>query len=210
MASKVSLSMHSITKTVMLALLASLPLHTQAVPLSASEVNPIEVGSTAPDVRIHDMDGQSVQLSALISKQPAIVIFYRGSWCPYCTRHLAELGKIENEILKAGYQIIAISPDRPETIVETSEGEALAYSLYSDSSMEAAQAFGLAFQVDTATLEKYDHHGIDLEKASGQSHHWLPVPALYVLEKDGRIKFRYFDANYKERLSSEALLQAIR
>jgi peroxiredoxin len=197
-------------KTLLFSLMANLPLLSQAVPLAATEVNPIEIGSTAPTITLQNRDAQKVQLTQLLADQAAVLIFYRGDWCPYCTRHLAELAEIEDEILAAGYQIIAISPDSPEQIAQTSAEGNFSYQLYSDSSMQAAQAFGLAFQVDAPTLEKYEKHGIDLIAASGHEHQLLPVPAVYVVDQNGLIKFRYFDPNYKNRLSGQQLLEAIR
>lgn len=197
------------TKTLLLALMSCLPLLSQAVPLSATEVNPIEVGSTVPTITLQDIDAHKVQLTELLAERAAVLIFYRGDWCPYCTRHLAELAEIESDILAAGYQIIAISPDRPEQIAQTSAEGDFSYQLYSDSSMQAAKAFGLAFQVDAPTLEKYRKHDIDLVVASGYEHQLLPVPAVYVVDQSGLIQFRYFDPNYRNRLSGQELLEAI-
>jgi peroxiredoxin len=194
-----------------LGLIASLPLVASAsVPLSATEVNPIEVGSTVPEATLYSAEGESIELSELLSGQAAVIVFYRGGWCPYCTRHLSALAEIESKIRSQGYRIIAISPDRPEKIVETGESDDFGYELYSDSSMEVAMAFGLAFKLDAPTLEKLDGYGIDVEAASGQDHHLLPVPAVFVVDQSGLVSFRYHNPDYRERLTSEALMKAIR
>lgn len=75
--------------------------------------------------------------------------------------------------------------------------------------MAAASAFGLSFKVDSPTLKKLDSYDIDIEAASGQNHHLLPVPAVFITDDEGRITFRHYDPNYKKRLSSKALLKAI-
>ena len=209
MYSTVILYMTYLSKFFLVLSITVLPLAATTVPQTADEVNPIEVGSTAPDATIQNAQREALQLSQLLSKAPTVLVFYRGSWCPYCNRQLAALGEIENDILNAGYQIIALSPDRPAKIAEAIEESETAYSLYSDSSMEAAKAFGLAFQVDAASLEKRKGYANKLEQASGQNHHWLPVPAVYVIEQGGKIRYRYYNTNYRERLSSEALLEAI-
>ena len=84
----------------------------------------------------------------------------------------------------------------------------MGYSLYSDSDLEAADAFGLGFQVDEKTLKKYRAFDIDLGVASGRTHNRLPVPAVFVIGKDGRVKFNYANPDYRERLSGAVLVAA--
>jgi peroxiredoxin len=181
-----------------------------AVPTDASEVNPVEVGSTAPDVTLTRADGSPVRLQDLVADQPAVLVFYRGGWCPYCNRHLSDLGQVEDELRDLGYRIHAVSPDKPEKVAEKATDGEVDYSLYSDSSAEAARAFGLAFRVDAETYETLLGYGIDLEAASGEDHHLLPVPAVFLIGRDGTIDLRYYNPDYKERLSGEALLEAAR
>ncbi len=180
------------------------------VPDSAEAVRQLTVGAAMPDVTLMTPDGATFVLAAEAAKQPLVIIFYRGGWCPFCTRHLAELGAIESELRELGLRIVAVSPDRPEKLAESMEQEELTYTLLSDSSMAAARAFGIAFRVGAATLEQYKGYGIDLEAASGQSHHLLPVPAVFIVGTDGRIRFAYANPDYKVRLSVEALLEAAR
>ena len=151
--------------------------------------------------------------SFLVCGPPAFgdgLVFYRGGWCPYCNRHLSALGEIQAELRDLGYRIHAISPDKPEKVAEAVAETEFDYALYSDASAEAARAFGLAFKVDAKTYEKLQGYGIDLEEASGRDHHLLPVPAVFIIDREGRIRFRYFNPEYKERLSGEKLLDAAR
>ncbi len=121
---------------------------------------------------------------------------------------MGQLKSIEPKLLELGYQLIAISADRPEKLRESIEKQELHYVLLSDSSTAAAQAFGIAFRVDEKTLERYKQFGIDLEEASGEKHHILPVPAAFVAGTDGVIKFEYINPNYKIRINPELLLSA--
>jgi hypothetical protein len=89
---------------------------------------------------------------------------------------LGQLHEIESQLIELGYRIIAVSPDRPEKIRETLEKKLLNYLLLSDRGMLGAKAFGIAFRLDDGLLEKYKGFGIDLEGASGESHH-MPIPA---------------------------------
>ncbi len=107
-----------------------------------------------------------------------------------------------------GYQILAVSPDDPDHLLASSKKYSLSYTLLSDSHMKAARAFGIAFKVNAETLEKFKSYGINLDEASGQSHHMLPVPAAYVFGTDGVVKFMYFNEDYKVRVKSVDLLAA--
>ena len=180
------------------------------VPLSADETNPLAAGTLVPDVKLTDVEGREVALAALVKQKPAVIIFYRGGWCPYCTAHLGELKKVEVQLLALGYQILAVGMDRPEVLRETAAQLDTEYRLLSDSKAEAARAFGLAFKVDDATNEKYKEYGIDLEGASGETHHILPVPAVYVVDTDGVIRFAHANPDYKDRLSPDDVLEAAR
>lgn len=170
----------------------------------------LQAGDPVPAVELRTADGSAFDLTAAIAEKPAVLVFYRGGWCPYCTRHLSELQKIEPQLVAAGWQILAISPDRPEKLAEADAEHDYAYTLLSDSKMEAAKAFGLAFEVDAATREKYKGYGIDLEAASGETHHLLPVPAVFLADQDGVIRFAHSNPDYKVRLSNEAILDAVR
>lgn len=121
---------------------------------------------------------------------------------------LGQLQKIEDELLALGYRILAISPDLPENLRASVDKNSLSYVLLSDSKMEAAKAFGLAFRVDDQGYERLSGYGIDLEAASGEKHHLLPVPAVYLVGKDGIVQFQYANPNYRVRLTPEVLLAA--
>lgn len=175
---------------------------------SASEVNPALTGTEIPNASVKTAKGTSVELRKLVSEKPTVLIFYRGGWCPYCNAHLAELQKVEQQLVDMGYQILAVSPDRPELLRESIAKHELQYTLLSDSPMKLTKAFGLAFKVDKSTLEKYRSMDIYLEKDSGYDHHLLPVPAVYLINPDGMITFQYVNPNYKTRINSEVLLTA--
>ncbi len=110
--------------------------------------------------------------------------------------------------MSLGYQIIAISPDRPEKLKAGPKIKDVKYRLLSDSDAALAKALGLAYRVDDELNQKYIGFGIDLEEASGEKHHILPVPAAFLVGMDGTIKFEYIDPNYKERIHPQLLLRA--
>ncbi|MGN8224773.1 peroxiredoxin-like family protein [Gracilimonas sp. BCB1] len=183
-------------------------LQAQDYAASANEVTPLLISSDIPDVSVKNIDGETVNLRDKVYEQPSILVFYRGGWCPYCSRHLADLKKIEEDLYEIGYQILAISPDRPEKLKATLNENELGYTLLSDSPMKATKAFGLAFKVDNETVERYKSLGIDLEGDSGYDHHLLPAPAVYIVNTDGIVRFNYVNPNYKERIDGGVLLTA--
>ncbi len=177
------------------------------VPLSAEDTKPLKVGAKAPLMTLRAADGSDLDLSAAIAEKPAVVIFYRGGWCPYCNRHLVALQGIEEDLAQLGYTIYAISPDRPEKLRKSIKDKKLNYALLSDSTMAFSHAFGLAFKLDDATLARYREYGISLEDASGHTHHLLPIPAVYVVATDGTILFSYSNPDYKTRLDADKILE---
>lgn len=177
---------------------------------SAAEVTPLKSGNAAPAVTLLRPDGRSVSLSSVYAAKPTVLIFYRGGWCPYCNAHLGQIGKAEPELIAMGYQVVAVSPDRPEELQRSVDKQHLTYQLLSDSDMTLAKAFGLAFKVDDVTVTKYRGFGIDLDRASGQSHHLLPVPAVYIVDRTGQIRFAHWNPDYKSRLEPKELVDAAR
>jgi len=178
------------------------------VPDSAQKVRPLLIGSPVPDIALETSNSEAFDLRGHVTDKPSVLVFYRGGWCPFCNRHLAGLGTIESKLTDLGYQILAISPDRPSKLAESLDKTNLSYTLLSDSRMQAAQAFGIAFQVDKPVLKMLANYNIDIEEASGQTHHQLPVPSVFIVGKDGRIGFTYVNPDYKVRLDADVLLAA--
>jgi peroxiredoxin len=106
--------------------------------------------------------------------------------------------------------VIAISADRPSELLKSREAKGLGYDLYSDSSLEAARAFGIVFQLSDEQVAAYAGYGIDLEAASGESHHRLPVPSVFLVEPGGGIRWVYSNPDYKVRPDNASLLEAAR
>jgi peroxiredoxin len=149
-----------------------------------------------------------VTLQQQIGGKPAILVFYRGGWCPYCNLQLSELRLIRQPAEALGYQIIAISPDLPAELAKTLGKDKLDYTLLSDSKADALRAFGIGYRLDDATFAKYKAAGIDLETASGQPHHALPVPSVFIIDRDGRVQFAYSHPDYRVRVPGDVVLAA--
>jgi peroxiredoxin len=179
--------------------------------VAAPTAEPLAVGERLPAAVIRTIADETVTLTDAVAGRPTVLLFYRGGWCPYCVRHLAAVAEVETEILAAGFQIIALSPDQPAKLRAKPAQENLRYALYSDSTMAAAQAFGIAFKVPDELVAKYkDSYRIDLEADSGQTHHLLPHPAVFIVDAQGIIRFVHVDPDYRVRLEPAAILVALK
>ena len=178
------------------------------VPNDAQDICPILTGQSLPKTTLKTADNKSFDLNAAVAETPTILIFYRGGWCLYCNIQLAQLQEIESELVQLGFQIIAVSPDRPKILKTHAEKKGLKYRLLSDSDMAAAKALGIAYKVDETIITKYKKYDMDLESDSGQKHHLLPVPAVFVIGTDGVIQFSYVNPNYKVRIDPGLLVEA--
>lgn len=173
-----------------------------------SETKQVAVGDTIPDVSLRTRNDKQVSLRQVVSEKPAIFVFFRGGWCPYCNVHLKALAEIDEDLAGLGVQLIAIGMDQPSVMKDSTRPDSANYRLLSDSNADAARAFGIAFKVDDATIERYKGYRIDLEAASGRDHHLLPHPAIIVADTTGKIRFVHVNPDYKERMEPSKVLEA--
>jgi peroxiredoxin len=176
----------------------------------ANDVQPLLPGMTAPAFSVLDVKGEPVRFDPEKMQKPLVLSFFRGGWCPYCNLHLAELRKAESELSEMGFDIWFISIDRPEQLYASLDQPDIGYKILSDSKLEATRAFGLAFRVSDEMVAKYLEWDIDLEGASGESHHVLPAPSTFIIAADGVIRFQYTNPDYAVRLHPDVLLAAAR
>ena len=175
---------------------------------SAEQITPIKKGAKIPSTQLTKVDGTSASLPGILNNQPAVIIFYRGSWWSACLLQLAEIKKIEKELNALGYNIFGISPDVVDGLKTVIAAKELSYTLLSDSKVETIEAFGLAFHMDDATTATYkNEYKVDIEKASGQTHHNLPVPAVYIIDASGTVGFSFSNPNHEIRLSNDELMK---
>ena len=195
-------------KTLLITCALALPFAMTAAPADSEKtITPIQVGQSAPDVTLKTSGGESFDMGAAVRSQPTVVIFYRGGWCPYCNLHLSELQGIETELKALGYQILAVSPDRPSALQPTMDKHELNYTLLSDLNMDAASAYGVAFRLTKKMTKKYEEFGLDLAPVPGEPDaRWLPVPAVFVIDAEGIVRFVHSDPNYKVRIELMKLL----
>ena len=173
------------------------------VPLKAEDVSPLLNGENIPKVAVLNADGQPFDLNAAVSSKPTILIFYRGGWCPYCSKQLSGLQDVQGDLTKMGYQLIAISTDSPENLKKSATKQSLTYTLLSDADLAVSKQFGIAFK----SPKNYDKF---LPETSGGKNvdKLLPVPSVFILNKKGNIRFEYINPNITQRLSPDLLKAA--
>lgn len=186
------------------------PARSGEIPDDPAKVAPVAAGTALPALALRTVDGKAYAIDPQSLDAPLVLVFYRGGWCPYCNRHIGALKSIDADLRALGYRLLFVSPDRPEVLYESLKEPDVTFTLLSDASMSAARALGIAFRVDDPTHEKYRSFGIDLDAASGYDHLQLPVPAVFVVRRDGRIAYVHANPDYTQRLSPEALLEAAR
>lgn len=181
----------------------------RSIAAEPTATKPLEKGQKVPEVTLKGLDGKDVSLASLHQEKSLVIVFFRGGWCPICTKHTQQLIKVYPELKEKGFEMIGVSPDSVESTKANVDKSSIPFSLYSDSELNATSGFGLAFKVDDATVTKYKGFGIDLEKASGQTHHALPIPAIYVVSKEGVVTFAHSNPDYRQRLDAKDLLKEI-
>lgn len=175
----------------------------------ATETEPLKIGQTIPKhLKFTTATNETLDLTHVLKESPVILIYYRGGWCPYCNLQLRKIRAIEKQLTDLGYKILAVSPDLPENGVKTAEKLDINFTLLSDSKLESAKKLGIAFKLDDITVGKYKYHGIDIKAASGQDHNALPVPSVFIIDKQGLIQFAFSNPDYKIRIENADLLKA--
>ena len=179
---------------------------TTPAPLTASALT---VGETAPAFKSQDTAGRPVELAQLLKKGPVVLYFYRGQWCPYCNKQLSQLQDSLQTLTAKGAQVVVITPETQTNIDKTVEKTKLSIPIVHDQDFAIMKAYKTAFTVDDATVQKYQIHGIDLKGANGADVAVLPVPATYVIGRDGKIKYAFFNPDYRHRASVKQVAQAL-
>jgi len=119
---------------------------------------------------------------------------------------LGQLLEIEAKLIELGYRIVAVSPDRPAELSKTIDKNELTYTLLSDSSMVGAQKLGIAERFGSLKVAAYKLNNQNIETASGQDHHLIPVPSVFIIDKNGIIRFAHTDENHRRRIDAFEIL----
>lgn len=169
----------------------------------------LQVGDKIEDCSLTDIEGKSINLSTFIQSDYLILNFYRGGWCPYCNMELREYDRLKNDFKEQGANIIAISPEIPELANQTTDKNKLSYPVLTDTDSLFMKKVGIVFQLDEDSKREFVNFGMDFTKINGNEDFELPVPAVYVINKNMEVVFVHFEEDYMTRLEPSELLEII-
>jgi peroxiredoxin len=167
------------------------------------------IASRAPDFRATDQQGQEWRLKELLKKGKVVLVFYRGHWCPYCNRFLMRLQDSLSLIRQKGAVLLAVTPESKEGMAKTVEQTKAAFPLLVDSARKIMDAYDVAYTLSENTVTRYRNSNIDILKINGSSGNWLPVPAVYVIDREATIRYRFFETDYRKRPSVREILEQL-
>ena len=169
-----------------------------------------KVGAKAPDAALQTHTGEAMQLSSMLGKGPVVMVFYRGGWCPYCTKSLAGWDERMPEFAAAGATVMGLTPEKPGFVAETVQAKQLDFKVYSDHTQAAAKAYNLVFSLDTDTITKYKGYGIDLSERNANAKWDLPHPATILIDTNGIVRKAWVNEDYRTRVSPDEVLAALK
>jgi len=170
------------------------------------------INSKAPDFKAKDQNGNEIVFKDLRKKGNVVVVFTRGSWCPYCNKFLRHL-QDSSELIKAKKaQLIVITPETRDGIDSVIAKTGVTFPVIYDSLMKITNGYNGSYRVEEKTVVRYKNSNpsIDLLKINNQRKDaYLPITAVYIVNDEGSITYRYFDEDYKKRVSVKEILQAL-
>lgn len=174
------------------------------------EVYGLDIGELAPLFKALDSDSNLFSLEKELQINPIVIIFYRGYWCPVCNKHLGSLQDSLKLIEDAGARIIAISPEKPNYLEKMADKSGAEFTLLYDEDYQIAKAYDVNFKPTSKQLITYNVVlGGQLKKTHSDKSQQLPIPATFIIDQKGIIKWRQFDPNYKNRSSVKEIVNAL-
>lgn len=165
------------------------------------------LGAKAPDFKANDQFDREIQFRKETKNQKAVVVFYRGYWCPHCTRLLSRIQDSLHLFTEKGVTVIAVSPESTVNRAKTLEKTKAGFSLISDSGLTIIRKYDLAYELSESLLSRYRTAGLDIPSINYPNGPFLPVPSVFMVGEDYTINFRFFDPEHKARISVKQLLE---
>lgn len=165
-------------------------------------------GTVMPDFTLPDADGASVSLGGLVADGPAVVVFYRGAWCPYCNLALrAYQQEVLPQLENLGAKLVAVSPQVPDDSLSTKD---LEFAVLSDVDNELGRALGITFRLAPETKPVFDTLIGDVEKINGAKDWELPYPTVLVVDRERVIRYIDVHPDYTTRTDPADVLAAVK
>lgn len=175
---------------------------------SGIEERALSVNDTAPAFSLMNADGDSVALATLLESGPVVVTWYRGGWCPYCNTTLRAWMNHVPELTALGVQLVAISPEVPDSSMSTKERLALTFEVLSDPGNRVARNFGLVYKLSDSLMATYNQF-FTLSAYNGNDANELPLAATYIIGQNRVIQYAFVDADYKVRAEPSEVIAAL-
>lgn len=170
----------------------------------------IEVNQTAPNFTAKDAENKIFKLNEALLDGPVVLIFYRGYWCPICNKHLSKLQDSLQYVTEKGARIVAVSPEKTEYLNKMKDQVKSEFTLLYDEGYNISNAYDVTFKPKNAEILKYNTFlNANLGKTHTGNGQLLPIPATYVINKSGKIIWRQFDPNYKNRSNVSDIIKAL-
>lgn len=165
------------------------------------------INSKAPEFKAKDQAGTELTLKELRKKGPIVLVFYRGNWDPQCNRELKRFQDSLQLITEKGAQVVAITPEAGEGIAKTVEKTGATFPILHDAEVKIARSYQVALEVDEKTATRYKSFGNDLLLINQQKGKpVLPVPAVYIINKEGSVIYRFFEPDNRKRITVKEVL----
>jgi peroxiredoxin len=168
------------------------------------------VGEVLPDFCLTDSQGKLVELAGLLDKGPLVISFNRGPWCDYCGLELHSLARAYPDIVAAGGEVVSIVPETAKYARNLQATRGVPFRVLTDMDLGYALSLGLAFWVGQKIMDMYRGFGIDLAQFQGNGGWFLPIPATLVVGRDGLVKARFVDPDFRHRMRTEDIVEAVR
>ncbi len=183
---------------------------TQQLKDSRIEARALHKGDRMPDFELPDQRGRLRRMSDYLAESPVVLNIYRGGWCPYCNLEMKALHDALPQIEALGARLVGLTPETPDKAADTATAHDLAIDILSDAGNKVAASLGLVFELPSALREVYEKLGTDLPAYNGDRSFTLPVPATYIIERDGEIIYDFVNADYTHRLEPEEILTQLK
>lgn len=169
----------------------------------------LTVGDHVEELTINDMHGKPYPIINAWRDKPALIVFYRGGWCPFCNMQVRELAVNYDKLKAAGVQPLLISVNEPDKAAMLSVKYAIPFPVLSDPNLIAHNAFNVVLDLDAATLKKYKEYGINLQDWSGKDHNKIAVASAFLIDQSGHVVVSHTPEDFTSRPSVEQLLALI-
>lgn len=168
-----------------------------------------KVGEAMPPFLLPDQNGRFVALADLLERGPVVVAFHRGVWCPYCRTYAAALARLHGHVRGLGGEIVAITPslERYNRMLQDKAGAT--FPVLTDLDHGYALQLDLAFRIPEDYRTLIQSIGWDLAADHGNEGWLLPIPATFVVGRDGRIRTSHIDPDYRSRMGVEDIITAL-